>query len=405
VHSNDDEDKKMPAKQTRSNTKKPATKKETEIHEDKKMPASSQRPSMATPTATGTAATSDTLPWLENLTEEDEETLRNHIFTWLSDNDITLSNNGTFYSESITPPLVQQWLIRQHGAVPATAPPAIAASATPTPDATDDGIAATAAAHAAAPPDEIDDDEDKKMPASRATPPATGAAATSNILPSLDDLFLPEEEKELISDHIIPWLSYNDITLNKDGTFFSDSIIPPVVQQWLIRRGGRPAAAPPSVKASDAAPPPDATDEEIADTVHTWIRSHHVIVRNGVMHCLDPAQSVPKHVQDRVAHDLAQIESLKDDTRKVNRIRQQLPAKRKSPTANTEDNHPSNMAETATTNDPPAAVEAETNPSVPAENSTIEIDAQGDTVEDPIVIDESTSNSDNDSADEADKST
>jgi len=63
------------------------------------------------------------------------------------------------------------------------------------------------------------------------------------------------------------------------------------------------------------------------------------------------------------------------------------------------------MAETATTNDPPAAVEAETNPSVPAENSTIEIDAQGDTVEDPIVIDESTSNSDNDSADEADKST
>jgi len=63
------------------------------------------------------------------------------------------------------------------------------------------------------------------------------------------------------------------------------------------------------------------------------------------------------------------------------------------------------MTETATTNDPLAAVEAKTNPSDTAENATIAIDAQGDTVEDPIVIDESTSNSDNDSADEADKST
>jgi len=257
-----------------------------------------------------------------------------------------------------------------------------------------------------------ENDEDKKMPArahsrrpSKATPTATGAAATSNILPSLDDLFLTKEEKELISDHIIPWLSYNDITLSADGTFYSDSIIPPVAQQWLIRQGARPAATPPSVAASDAAPPPDTTDDEIEDAVHAWIRSHRVIVRNGVMHCLDPAQSVPKYVQDRVAHNLAQIESLKDDARTANRIRQQLPAKRKSPTANTEDNHPSSATETATTNDPPVAIEAETNPSDTAENATIEIDAQGDTVEDPIVIDESTSNTNNHLADEADKST
>jgi len=67
-----------------------------------------------------------------------------------------------------------------------------------------------------------------------------------------------------------------------------------------------------------------------------------------------------------------------------------------------------NATENATTNNPPTAVEAETNPSETAQNATIaiiEIDVQGDTVEDPIVIDESTSNSDNDSADEADKST
>ena len=195
----------------------------------------------------------------------------------------------------------------------------------------------------------------------------------------------------------------------------SSTTPPPWVQNWIDnaeayfthQTAATASSNNPSttVATSDAAPPLDATDDEIADAVHKWIRSHRIIVQNGVIRCLDPDQSVPKYVQDRVAHDLAQIESLKDDTRKVNRIRQQLPAKRKSPTANTEDNHPSNTAETATTNDPPAAVEAETNPSDTAENATIEIDAQGDTVEDSIVIDESTSNSDNDLADEADKST
>jgi len=141
VNSNDDEDKKMPAKEARSNTKKPAAKKETEIHEDKKMPASNQLLSTATPTATGTTATS---------------------------------------------------------ATPTST--SVAASATPTQEATGDGIA-------------------------------------DKILPNLDDLFLPEEEKELICDRIIPWLDNNDFTLSDDGTFYSDSIIPPVVQQWLIRRG------------------------------------------------------------------------------------------------------------------------------------------------------------------------
>jgi len=181
---NDDEDKKMPAKEAKSNTKKPETKKETEIHEDKKMPASSQRPSTATPTATGTVATSSTpaatgtaamsdiLPSIEHLTEEETALISNHIIPWLSYNDIALNDDGTFYSDSTIPPLVQQWLISR-GAMPAAAPTSVAASATPTQEATDDGIA-------------------------------------DRILPSLDDLFLPEEEQELISDHIIPWLDNND---------------------------------------------------------------------------------------------------------------------------------------------------------------------------------------------------
>jgi len=236
VKSNEDEDKKMPAKEARSNTKKPVAKKETEIDEDKKMPASSQRPSTDTPRATVTAATSDVLPSLENLTAEDEELILDHIIPWLRDNDIALHDNGIFYSESTTPPLVQQWLIRR-GAVPATTPPAVAAYATPPTDATDDEIAAKKAKSNAKKPaakKAEENDEDKTMPArspsqrpSKATPTATGTAATSEILPSLDDLFLTEEEKELIGDQTIPWLSDNDFTLSDDGTFYSDSIIPP----------------------------------------------------------------------------------------------------------------------------------------------------------------------------------
>jgi len=45
------------------------------------------------------------------------------------------------------------------------------------------------------------------------------------------------------------------------------------------------------------------------------------------------------------------------------------------------------------------------NTSNTAENATIDIDARGDTVKDPIIIDEPTSNSDSDSAQDVDKST
>jgi len=160
--------------------------------------------------------------------------------------------------------------------------------------------------------------------------------------------------------------------------------------------------APPSAAAADAAPPPDATDDEIVDAVYEWISSHRIIVTNGVICCSDPDQTVPKCAQDRVECDLAQIVSLKDDARKAKRIRQQPPAKTKASTANAEDTHPSSTTETVNTNDPPAAEAADPNPSDAAENATIKIDAQGDTSEDPIIIDESASN---DSAEDADKST
>jgi len=78
------------------------------------------------------------------------------------------------------------------------------------------------------------------------------------------------------------------------------------------------------------------------------------------------------------------------------------------PTANTEakTDHPSGPTEKAPTtgateNTPLAVEEMDTNTSTTMENATIKIDTQGDTVEDPIVINESTSNSDSDSAQDA----
>jgi len=388
---------------------------------------------------------SDILPSIEHLTEEETALISDHIIPWLSYNDITLNDDGTFYSDSTIPPLVQQWLISQ-GARPAATPTSVAASATPTQEATDDGI-------------------------------------VDRILPSLDDLFLPEEEKELISDHIIPWLDNNDFTLSNDGTFYSDSIIPPVVQQWLIRRWARLATAPPSVDptatarqvapannpsittgedqpvtpsaaVAHAAPPPvefdkdiqaaasawlssniihidgvfhsvdpdevvpqyvhdwiahvraqirnmrqenqasqaatAATKEELNEAVQAWFNSHPATITDGVIECLDPDQTIPPYVQDRLDHNLAQIASLKAASLKVKQIQQQLPAKRKLPAANTQEHH-AGATETSPTNSTLTAGETETNQLettanslATAMNATIEIDAQGDTVEDPI---------------------
>jgi len=110
-------------------------------------------------------------------------------------------------------------------------------------------------------------------------------------------------------------------------------------------------------------------------------------------------------------YNLAQIASLQAASRKVKKIEQQLPAKRKLPAANTQEHH-TGATETPPTNSTQAAgetvanqSETEVNPPATAENATIAIDAQGNTVEDPIIVDEATSHSDNDSADEADKST
>jgi len=92
------------------------------------------------------------------------------------------------------------------------------------------------------------------------------------------------------------------------------------------------------IAAAHAAPPPDATEDEVREALTTWIQSHRINVINGVIQCLDPDQTVPRHAEDRMDYNLAQIESLKQEgSNNAKRIHQQLPAKRKSRTGNTEE--------------------------------------------------------------------
>ena len=275
------------------------------------MPPNSQRPSTATPKATGTATTSSTLtptsvaasatptqeatedgiadrilPSPEDLSlpEEEQELICDHIIPWLDNHAFTLSNDGTFYSDSIIPPIVQQWLIGR-GARLATTPPA--ADPTTTVFTAPRGARPAAAPPSVAPPsrrpDEDtkrhvkkakssnkksatkkepanEDDEDKKMPARPNTqPPGTGTTPSTRPTTSHNrspwsvhltgptgpaqegtpnDIGSPTatlsaDEDAWLRNHIIPWLSNNNITLNEDGSYHSNSTIPPLVQQWL----------------------------------------------------------------------------------------------------------------------------------------------------------------------------
>ena len=152
------------------------------------------------------------------------------------------------------------------------------------------------------------------------------------------------------------------------------------MKQWLIKRGARLVTAPP-----------------LADPT-------------AVVFTARQEDAANPNITTREAQPPPQIASLKAASRKVKKIQQQLPSKRKRPAANTQEHH-AGATETSQTNSTPTAGGTETNQSestanssAPAVNATIEIDAQGDTVEDPIIIDEATSNSDHDSEEEADNS-
>jgi len=158
----------------------------------------------------------------------------------------------------------------------------------------------------------------------------------------------------------------------------------------------------PAAAAAYANPPPDATEAEISYAVSAWFHHHNARVTDGVVQCLNPGHTVPQCAQTWMGCARAQIESMKTRaaSRNTESAQQRLPVKRISPTADreAENEHPSGSTENAPT--VPEAMDA--NPSATAENAPIEIDAQGGTVEDPIIINESTSNSNSDSAKKAD---
>jgi len=221
----------------------------------------------------------------------------------------------------------------------------------------------------------------------------------------------PEEFDANIQAAASAWLSSNVIHI--DGVFHSvdpDEVVPQYVHDWIahVRARIRNMRQENQLTSQTATA---ASEEDLDEAVQEWFNSHPATITEGVIECLDPNQTIPPYVQDRLDHNLARIASLKAASLKVKQIQQQLPAKRKLPAANTEEHHAGNP-ETSPTNSTPTAGGTETNQSATTANSsattvtaTIEIDAQGDTVEDPIIVDAATSNSDHDSEDEADNST
>jgi len=101
---NDDGNKKMPAKTVQSNDdgnqKMSATKAKSNDDEDKKISTTERQQVNTSQTAT--------------LTDENNNWLINNILPWLSDNNITMNDNGTYCSDSTTPHLMQQWLNLTH---------------------------------------------------------------------------------------------------------------------------------------------------------------------------------------------------------------------------------------------------------------------------------------------------
>ena len=220
--SNDDGDKKMPAKRAKSSDKKPAAKKKppNDDDEDKKMPASTrtQVPPISRAEAT----------------------------QWLRKHKAKVSiEDGSVYADCPIPPQVQQWLDnersraaarRQLEATPSqrpTASPSLARTATstgtgtPTTRPTPPRNLSPWSVRLTSANNREEGKQDQEVGPTR--PVQEGAPYDTTSTTST----LTDAEDEWLRNNVIPWLSNNDITLNEDGSYHSDSTIPPLVQQWL----------------------------------------------------------------------------------------------------------------------------------------------------------------------------
>jgi len=159
------------------------------------------------------------------------------------------------------------------------------------------------------------------------------------------------------------WLVHHHATILPTGEVQANDPVPAWVQHAVQIRINYTQFIGPTCESFDA-PPPDAAEAEIRRTVERWLEHNPARVINGRLQSLYPHTEVPQCMQSWM--ERTQVAALESE------------------------------AETATNSANVAA-----NPPL----ATTEIDAQGDTVEDPIVIDEATSNSDNDSTEGTDETT
>ena len=203
-----------------------------------------------------------------------------------------------------------------------------------------------------------------------------------------------------ITHWVALWFRYHPTRTTEEGRVYSLIPLhptPPWVQTWVNNARSAIAntssnnprtnaleaphpALPVAASNGNDAPPQGASEEDIAEAVHVWLSTHIIAVNNGVIRCLNPNQTVPQYVQDRMAYNMAQIASMAANTN--------------NPITGIDRTAPEENEENAT---------VANNSTETEENAAIEIDAQGDTAEDPIILNESTSHSDNDSTEAEDK--
>jgi len=157
-------------------------------------------------------------------------------------------------------------------------------------------------------------------------------------------------------------------------------------------------------------PPPNATKAEVHQWVLLWFQHHaHRITPEGIVQCLNPHQTTPQWIQTWVNNAHAHFarspatNAPRDTTTGTTTAeaatgQNSLPIKQKLPTVDDTtaemETPPTPTNVTATTTLPADAIDADTLQPDTSENAPIEIDAKGDTADDPIVIKESTSDSD-----------
>ena len=204
--------------QAEANKKTAAKKTKSMDEEDKKIAAADHQPA-----TTHQPRNHQTIP--PRISNEEAE-------KWLCKHKAKVSLDGVVQADCPIPPQVQQWLenkrreataLRQLTARPQARPSTATVRGTVSdtmPASTHSPITTTA--HNREKGKQDHEESPTRLAQHRPSTENTSQTAT-----------LIEEDGDWLSDNVLPWLSNNNITLNDNGSYHSDSTIPPLVQQWL----------------------------------------------------------------------------------------------------------------------------------------------------------------------------